>query len=70
MVFWCRDIGEEFEGSSGRGEYANRSTLLFTVAALLKRYADEYQLLVVVSNQVSAAFSTSQDIASNLDVIL
>lgn len=53
MLLGHRDLGEEFDASSGRGEYANRSTLLFTVAALLKQYADEFQLLVVVSNQVS-----------------
>lgn len=38
--------------------YATRAGLLFRVAALLKRYADEYQLAVVVTNQVCALACT------------
>lgn len=35
-------------------EYAERAGYLFKVATLLKRYADEYDLAVVVTNQVTA----------------
>lgn len=45
-----RDAGIE---GAGRASYANRAAMFFRVAALLKRYADVYQLAVVCVNQVS-----------------
>lgn len=35
------------------GGYAERTARLFRVAGLLKRYADQYKLAVVVTNQVA-----------------
>lgn len=36
---------------AGREGYAERAAHLFRIAGLLKRYADQYQLAVVVTNQ-------------------
>ena len=36
----------------GRDGYAERAACLFRLAGLLKRYADQYRLAVVVTNQV------------------
>ena len=49
--------GQE-SGGAAMAAYATRAGLLFRLAALLKRYADEYQLAVVVTNQVCALACT------------
>ena len=41
------------------GGYAERTARLFRVAGLLKRYADQYKLAVVVTNQVAHLDPTS-----------
>ena len=41
----------------GAGGYAERTARLFRVAGLLKRYADQYKLAVVVTNQVGVLSS-------------
>ncbi len=40
------------------GGYAERTARLFRVANLLKRYADQYKLAVVVTNQVHCLASS------------
>ncbi len=53
----CRDAAADAAADSGVPEYAARSALLFSIAGLLKRYADEHDLLVVTTNQVRADVS-------------
>ena len=47
--------GLDGRGGGGTGAYAARAELLFRLAALLKLYADEFGLAVVVTNQARAA---------------
>ena len=49
------DGGAYGPGGSGAGAYGARAAALFRLAALLKRYADEFGLAVVVTNQARAA---------------
>lgn len=46
-----RDVGDAGDGKA----YVQRTSLLFRLSALLRRYADMYQLAVVVTNQVRSA---------------
>ena len=47
--------GPDGQGGGGAGAYGARAAALFRLAALLKRYADEFGLAVVVTNQARAA---------------
>ena len=53
------DGGAYGPGGSGAGAYGARAALLFRLAALLKWYADEFGLAVVVTNQARAAAAIS-----------
>ncbi|DBB06653.1 TPA: DNA repair protein rhp57 [Trebouxia sp. C0004] len=55
-----RDIGDHTDASA----YVRRTGMLFRLSALLRRFADTYNLAVVVTNQVSDAF-TDADRTSN-----
>jgi len=56
-----RDAGAAAAGGAPGGAgaaaaaYGARAGLLFRIAALLKKYADEFQLAVVVTNQARGA---------------
>ena len=52
-----RDVGDDCDGRA----YVQRTGLLFRLSALLRRYADTYQLAVVVTNQVRLNIYTYND---------
>ena len=47
--------GPDGRGGGGAGAYGARAAALFRLAALLKLYADDFGLAVVVTNQARAA---------------
>ena len=48
-----------------KAAYAERASLLFRIAALVKRYADQYQLAVVCVNQVSDVITATNGTTKN-----
>ncbi|KAL3154285.1 hypothetical protein ABBQ32_013775 [Trebouxia sp. C0010 RCD-2024] len=48
-----RDVGDKPDTSA----YVQRTGMLFRISALLRRFADTYNIAVVVTNQVSDAFA-------------
>ena len=44
-----RDVGDDCNGRA----YVQRTGMLFRLSALLRRFADMYNLAVVITNQVS-----------------
>lgn len=56
---YAPDYGPDGRGGGGAGGYGARAAALFRLAALLKLYADEFGLTVVVTNQARAAAAMS-----------
>ncbi|KAK9824182.1 hypothetical protein WJX72_008385 [[Myrmecia] bisecta] len=56
IAYIFRDVGD----NASVGAYVERTGLLFQIASLLRRYADEYNVAVVVTNQVMDAVSAAE----------
>jgi DNA-repair protein XRCC3 len=58
-------MGAAATGGGGAGELTERSEALFRLSGILRKYADEYQIAVVVTNQAVDCISSNSSISTS-----